>query len=250
MHDPAPTACLIIIGNEILSGRTQDSNLRFLAKELNLKGIRLREVRVIPDVEQTIVDTVNACRAAFTYIFTTGGIGPTHDDITSASVAKAFGVALEKNPEAAAMLDAHYGAEHVTPARLRMAYVPAGAQLVENPVSGAPGFQIGNVFVLAGVPHIMQAMYHNLKDRLKDGAIELSETLSARIPESYAAEGLRAIQSRHPEVDIGSYPHMKDKELSVSIVMRATDAKVLAAAKAEVHHLLASLADEVIEGEI
>ena len=166
------TACLIVIGNEILSGRTQDKNISFLAARLNEIGVGLREVRVIPDVTETIVRTVNECRSAFDYVFTTGGIGPTHDDITSDSVAQAFGVKNVLNEHARRILFDHYGDENVNEARLRMAHMPEGAELIENPISKAPGYQIENVFVLAGVPSIMRAMFESLRHRLVGGALQ------------------------------------------------------------------------------
>jgi len=164
------TACLLIIGNEILSGRTKDANLQFLALELNKLGIRLMEVRVIPDIEPIVVDTVNEVRARFDYVFTTGGIGPTHDDITADCIAKAFGVGISEHPEAVARMTRHYGdAALFTPARRRMARVPHGGILVDNPVSVAPGFQIENVITFAGIPSVMQAMFHAMKHRLAGG---------------------------------------------------------------------------------
>ncbi len=178
---PAPTivtACVVIIGNEILSGRTQDANLAFLAQGLNEIGIRLREARVIPDDAATIVGTVNEVRRAFDYVFTTGGIGPTHDDITSACVAQAFGVRLILHPEAKRILESHYPPGGLNEARLRMAQVPEGASLLLNPISRAPGFRIENVFVLPGVPQIMQAIFNELKHRLRGGAKVLSRSVS------------------------------------------------------------------------
>ncbi|MBT6884171.1 MAG: competence/damage-inducible protein A, partial [Rhodospirillaceae bacterium] len=163
------TAALIIIGNEILSGRTQDANLAFLGEQLNELGVRLREVRVIPDVEDTIIETVNTLRQAFDYVFTTGGIGPTHDDITSAAIAKAFGTELARHPEAEALLLGHYKPEDVTPARMKMADIPVGATLLDNPVSKAPGFRLENVHVLPGVPRIMQAMFKLFSHELVGG---------------------------------------------------------------------------------
>ncbi|MDE3016007.1 MAG: competence/damage-inducible protein A, partial [Pseudomonadota bacterium] len=189
-----PTACLIIIGNEILSGRTQDVHLAWLAGEMNDAGIRLAEARVIPDRTATIVETVNACRPYFTYVFTTGGIGPTHDDITADAIARAFGVKLERNKEAEAALVRHYGREKLGAAQLKMADFPKGARLIFNPVSAAPGFAMENVFVFAGIPGIMRAMFAEVKPLLKGGKKMLSRTLSAYVTESAIAEGLSAIQ--------------------------------------------------------
>ncbi len=165
----AITACVIIIGNEILSGRTAEANLRYLGRRLGELGVHLHEARVIPDTEDAIVTAVNQCRTIFDYVFTTGGIGPTHDDITSQSVAKAFGVPIKRNPDAVARLRAYYGAQHLNEARLKMANVPEGAHLINNPVSGAPGFEIGNVWVLAGVPSIMRVMFEGVTYRLTGG---------------------------------------------------------------------------------
>jgi len=221
------TACFIIIGNEILSGRTQDKNLAYLAEKLNGAGVQLREARVIPDVESVIVETVQACCRAFDYVFTSGGIGPTHDDITAACIAKAFGVALERNPDAVALLEGHYKPGELTEARLKMANVPAGAALIDNPVSKAPGFRIGNLHVLAGVPSVFQAMVDNILPTLKGGATVLSRTLTAALPESRLAPGLSEIQAAHPTVDIGSYPFFRPGGFGVSIVARGTDAAEL-----------------------
>lgn len=243
------TACIIVIGNEILSGRTQDSNIGWLARELNDIGVRLMEARVIPDRTEIIVDTVNACRRGFDYVFTTGGIGPTHDDITADAIARAFGVKIERNAEAEALLTRHYGKEKLNAARLKMAEVPAGATLVINPVSAAPGFRIENVFVFAGVPAIMQAMFAAIKHELKGGAKMLSKTVSAYVTESMIAEKLTAIQNQFPEVEIGSYPFMRLGKLGTSLVARATDAAKLENAYAQMKALLQSLAPEVTEDE-
>ena len=176
--NPTVTACLLIIGNEILSGRTKDANLAFLGENLNEIGVRLMEARVVPDIEAVIVETLNEVRGKFDYVFTTGGIGPTHDDITSSCVAKAFGVPWSLHPEAHALLKAHYAEGELNEARLRMAHTPEGASLIENPISKAPGFQMGNVFVMAGIPRVMQAMFESLKSRLTGGAPVRSVTLA------------------------------------------------------------------------
>lgn len=237
-----PTAALLIIGNEILSGRTQDANLAYIAKYLGGLGIPLREVRVVPDVEGEIVAAVNALRARYTYLFTTGGIGPTHDDITSDCVAKAFGVPLIQHPEARRRLEEHYrGTDLLNAARLRMANTPEGATLIDNPVSSAPGFQIGNVFVLAGVPAIMQAMLAGLGSRLVGGPPVLSRTVTSAVPEGTLAEGLAAIQADYPDIDIGSYPVFRQGRISTSLVLRGTDAATLDTATARVAVLVESL---------
>jgi molybdenum cofactor synthesis domain-containing protein len=245
-----PTACLIIIGNEILSGRTQDKNLAWLARELNEAGVRLMEVRVIPDIEATIIATINACRPAFTYVFTTGGIGPTHDDITSAAVARAFGVPLEPHPEAVAILEKHYTKEQLNAARLKMAETPRGASLIENPVSAAPGFRMENVYVMAGVPSIMQAMFANIKHELKGGARMLSKTVSAYITEGVIAEKLSAIQDRYPGVEIGSYPFIRQQRLGVSLVARGTDEGDVQGAYQEIKNMLLGFTQEVEETDL
>ena len=246
---PPPTAALVIIGNEILSGRTKDRNLPFLAVSLNDLGVRLAEARVVADVDDAIVDAVNACRAAHTYVFTTGGLGPTHDDITARALAKAFGLPLERNAEALARLEAHYGAANLNAARLSMADMPAGAALIDNPVSTAPGFRIENVFALAGVPAIMQAMFDSVKDRLAGGPRMLSRTLSCFLGEGVLAEGLGEVQRRHPGVEIGSYPFFRAARFGVSVVLRGPDEKPLAAAADEVRALIARLGGEPVADE-
>ena len=242
----ATTACLIIIGNEILSGRTQDKNLSWLSQRLNEVGVRMVHMRVIPDVEQIIVDTINEVRVQYDYIFTTGGIGPTHDDITSACIAKAFGVKFGRNAEAEARLRVYYKPEDINEARLRMADIPEGAELIDNPVSTAPGFRLGNVYVLAGVPRIMQAMVDGILHTFKGGAPVISETLSFWLPEGVIAEGVTAIQAKFPEVEIGSYPMIKDERLATSLVLRSDNAELLAAAKAETITFIDSLKGEWI----
>jgi len=236
----APTAALVIIGNEILSGRTQDTNTKFLAERLGGLGIPLREIRVVPDIESAIVEAVNALRARNTYVFTTGGIGPTHDDITSASIAAAFGVPLSRHPEAVRILEAHYG-DDLTEARLKMAETPEGATLIENPVSAAPGFRIGNVFVLAGVPKIMQAMVESLAPDLVGGPPILSRSVSAAAREGEIAEPLAAIQDRWPTVDIGSYPWARGGLIGTTLVVRGTDTTVLDAVAADLCAMIDSV---------
>jgi molybdenum cofactor synthesis domain-containing protein len=233
-----PTAAVLVIGNEILSGRTQDSNLNMIAKKLMAIGVRLAEARVVADVEDEIVAAVNALRARYTYVFTTGGIGPTHDDITAASLAKAFGVALIEHPEAKARLLAHYTAANLNEARLRMALVPANAKLVDNPVSAAPGFHVENVYVLAGVPNIAQAMMDNVVAQLKHGPAIHSVAYSGSVPESRLAEELRAIATAYPQLDIGSYPWFRLGGYGTSLVVRGTDAAAVKAAGDAVFTLL------------
>jgi molybdenum cofactor synthesis domain-containing protein len=244
------TACLIIIGNEILSGRTQDANLAYIAKGLNDVGVRLREVRIVPDVAETIIATVNEMRARFDYIFTTGGIGPTHDDITSECIARAFGVRWVLSEEARRRLAAGYASPaDLNAARLRMAHIPEGATLIDNPVSRAPGFQIGNVFVMAGVPRVMQAMFDGVKHRLTGGAPVLSRTVTSGLPEGVLAEGLGRLQARYPDFDVGSYPYYRRGGFGTSLVVRGTDAARLDAAVAELFALVTALGGEPYEGE-
>lgn len=238
------TACLLIIGNEILSGRTKDANLAFLGENLNEIGVRLMEARVVPDIEAVIVETLNEVRGKFDYVFTTGGIGPTHDDITSSCVAKAFGVPWSLHPEAHALLKAHYAEGELNEARLRMAHTPEGASLIENPVSKAPGFQMGNVFVMAGIPRVMQAMFESLKSRLTGGATVLSVTLAVSLPEGAVAAGLGAAQERFPEVEMGSYPYRTGDRFGVRLVLRSVDEQLLEAAVDSVAAMIRDLGDE------
>ena len=243
-----PTACLLVIGNEVLSGRTQDANIRFLATGLGAIGIPLREVRVIPDVPATIIGTVNEVRAMFDYVFTTGGIGPTHDDITADCVAEAFGVALEFHPEAVAILKerlAKTGGE-LNEARLRMARIPHGAALVANKVSGAPGFWIGNVITMAGIPAVMQGMLDEVAPKLKTGTKLLSETIRADAKEGDVGTELGAIAKAHPEAIIGSYPFIDEQHgPNTNIVVRSRDAEKLAAVKAEVETMLVKVKSQL-----
>lgn len=235
------TAAVLIIGNEILSGQTRDANLAFLGESLGALGIRLREARVVADEEGAIVAAVNELRRRFDYVFTTGGIGPTHDDITAAAVAKAFGRPLMLHPEAHRILAGYYKPGELNEARLRMAHTPEGAELVENPISGAPGFQLENVFVLAGIPAVMQAMFESLRHRLTGGAPLLSHTVVAELPEGRMAQGLGAIQTANPDVEIGSYPFHKDGRYGSRLVVRATDPERLAAVRDEVAALVRAL---------
>jgi molybdenum cofactor synthesis domain-containing protein len=242
------TACVLIIGNEILSGRTQDANLAFLAQGLNEAGIRLREARVIPDDHDVIVSTVSEVRHAFDYVFTTGGIGPTHDDITAQCMADAFGVALIVHPEARRLLETHYPPGHLNEARLRMAMVPEGAVLLPNPISRAPGFQIGNVFVLPGVPSIMQGIFEQLKYRLVGGEKVLSRSVSCHLAEGTLAQDLGALQERYPDLEIGSYPYFRRGDFGVTLVLRGIDRERLATATEELKALIRSLGGDPQEG--
>jgi molybdenum cofactor synthesis domain-containing protein len=249
--DTAPkivTACVLIIGNEILSGRTQDANLAFLAQGLGEAGIRLREARVIPDDHDVIVSTVNEVRCGFDYVFTTGGIGPTHDDITAQCIADAFGVALIVHPEARRLLESHYPPGHLNEARLRMAMVPEGAALLPNPISRAPGFRIGNVYVLPGVPSIMQGIFEQLKYRLVGGDKVLSRSVSCHLAEGTLAKDLAELQERYPDVEIGSYPYFRRGDFGVTLVLRGTDRQRLGAATDELKELVRNLGGDPQEG--
>ncbi|MBT5244623.1 MAG: competence/damage-inducible protein A [Rhodospirillaceae bacterium] len=241
-------ACVIIIGNEVLSGRTKDANLSFLGERLNEIGVRLLEARVIADDTDTIIENVNDCRARFDYVFTTGGIGPTHDDITSDAIAKAFGLPLIRNPEALALLQQHYSnPEDLNEQRLKMCETPEGATLIDNPISKAPGYQIGNVFVLAGVPVVMRAMFESLKHRLVGGLPMLSITIVAYIGEGVLAGGLGVVQEAHAAVEIGSYPFFREGALGSALVLRGTDQAGLEAAAEAVREMVRGLGVEPFE---
>ena len=245
-----PTACLLVIGNEVLSGRTQDANIKFIAVGLGEIGMPLREVRVIPDVAETIVTTVNECRARFDHVFTTGGIGPTHDDITSECVAAAFGVPWEKHPEAWARMERHYKPGEFNAARQRMATMPRGAQLIDNAVSIAPGFTIGNVHVMAGVPRIMQAMFTALRPILPGGKPVQSRAVHAiGLAEGAIAEGLGAVQQRYPTLDLGSYPFYRASGNGVALVAKGTDPLALEECIAAVTALVQALGKDPVAGE-
>jgi molybdenum cofactor synthesis domain-containing protein len=242
------TACVLIIGNEILSGRTQDANLAFLAEGLNEVGIRVREARVIPDIAEEIIDTVNEVRRRFDYVFTTGGIGPTHDDITAQAIADAFGVKLILHPEAKRVLESHYPPGGLTEARLRMAHVPEGASLLPNPISRAPGFRVENVFVLPGVPQIMQAIFSELKHRLVGGDRMLSRSVSCALAEGVLAKDLGALQDAYPDLEIGSYPYYRRSDFGTTLVLRGTDPARLAEATEKLKDLIRALGGEPTEG--
>ncbi|MEZ0223107.1 MAG: competence/damage-inducible protein A [Alphaproteobacteria bacterium] len=239
------TSAILVVGNEILSGSTQDANIAFIAKRLAARGIQLSEVRIVRDDEAQIVQTLNELRAKYRYVFTTGGIGPTHDDITAECIAKAFGVAHVVNAEAKRLLEEYYATRGVTlnDARLRMAMVPEGAKLIDNPVSVAPGFNIGNVFVMAGVPKIMQGMFDHVDKLIEGGKPVLSKALRCNQKEGDIAAELGAIQKEFPEVDIGSYPHMYQTP-SLSLVLRCADEAQLDAAAAKVAAMIRAHGEE------
>lgn len=222
------TAGLAVIGDEILSGRTQDRNVAQIGAWLNLQGIRLAEVRVVPDSMARIGEAVNALRTSYDYLFTTGGIGPTHDDITVDAIAAALGVPVEVHPKARAILEAYYETRGgISEARLRMARVPQGAELIENRLSGAPGIRLGNIFILAGVPHIATLMLEALSGTLEGGKPLLSRTITCWAPESEVADILRETERAHERVQIGSYPFFREGRIGASFVVRSTDAAVL-----------------------
>ncbi|MEH3117311.1 MAG: molybdopterin-binding protein [Methylorubrum populi] len=236
------TAAILVIGDEILSGRTKDKNIGAIADVLTGIGVDLREVRIVPDDRDAIVAAVNALRARYTYLFTSGGIGPTHDDITADSIAAAFGVGIDVDPRARAMLLERHRPEDLNEARLRMARIPDGADLIANPVSKAPGFRLGNVYVMAGVPQIMRAMLDEIRPTLTSDAPVISETIEAGgIPEGSFAGGLGAIASAHGAVSIGSYPSMTPDGFRNRIVVRGRDGQAVAAAREAVEGLLAGL---------
>src|SRR5271166_4243296 len=235
------TAAVLVIGDEILSGRTQDTNTHYIAKILGTLGIDMREARVVPDVEAEIVTAVNALRARYTYVFTTGGIGPTHDDITADCVAKAFGVGIDVYPRALAIMQERLATTRIemNDARLRMTRIPKGADLVLNKVSGAPGMWIGNVIVMAGVPSIMQAMLDEVAPKLKTGIRMLAETIRADAREGDIGTQLGEIAKANPHVAIGSYPFFDPQHgPNTNVVLRARDAAKLAAAKVAVEEML------------
>lgn len=235
------SAAVLVIGDEILSGRTKDKNIGYIADYLTAIGIDLKEVRVVSDDESAIVEALNALRAKYTYVFTTGGIGPTHDDITADCIAKAFGVALEFHPEAVALLKerlAKSGGE-LNEARMRMARIPKGAALIANKVSGAPGFWTGNVITMAGIPAVMQAMLDEVAPKLKTGTKLLSETIRADAKEGDVGTELGAVAKAHPDAIIGSYPFFDEKlGPNTNIVVRSRDAATLTQAKAAVEAML------------
>ena len=216
-------AAILIIGNEILSGRTQDTNTSTLATWLNSIGVKVGEVRVIPDVEKTIVDTLNLLRTTYNYVFTTGGIGPTHDDITAMSVSKTFGLKYEIHKEAYKILEAYYKPGEFNEGRQKMVWMPENANLILNPTSGAPGFSVENVFCLPGVPSILKSMLGGLTNSIVGGEPILSLTISLRTVESEIADSLAEVQDNNKEVEIGSYPFFQAGKLGVSIVIRSED---------------------------
>jgi molybdenum cofactor synthesis domain-containing protein len=242
------TACLLIVGDEVLSGRTKDANLAFLGMELNEIGIRMSECRVVPDEEDVIVAAINEVRARYNYIFTTGGIGPTHDDITAACVAKAFGVELHRHPGALDLFHKVYKPGDLNETRLKMAETPVGADLIDNPVSTPPGFKMENVYVMAGIPRVMQGMFGTFKDTLEGGDKLLSRTIPTHAKEGDMGKPLKEIQKKHPDVEIGSYPFFQaGGGTGVRIALRHPDMARIDEAAEDVIALIHDLGEEVVE---
>ena len=241
------TSGIIIIGNEVLSGRTKDINTSTIAKWLNSLGIEVKEVRVIPDVEETIIETVNSLRKKFNYIFTTGGIGPTHDDITAESVSKAFNVEYGFHKEAYSILEKYYKPGEFNEGRQKMANMPVRAKLILNPTSGAPGFFIDNVFCLPGVPSILQSMIGGLNNILIGGDPILNITISLRTVESAIAKSITEIQKKNKEVEIGSYPFFRAGKLGVSLVLRSSNKKKLDECNLEILEFVNSKSIEIVK---
>lgn len=246
MSDPVPTAAILVIGDEILSGRTKDRNVGFIADRLTSLGIDLKEVRIVSDDKAAIIEAVRALSERYDVVFSTGGIGPTHDDITAASVAKAFGVDLVCDEEAVRRLSAR---SPLSEARLKMCHVPRGSTLIDNPISQAPGFQLDNVFVLAGVPNIARAMFNSLGPRLIAGDPIRSASVEAGLSEGAIATQLAAIAARFPQVEIGSYPFFRDPDYGVNVVARARDSAQVEAVIEEVTQLMRALGSEPKPGD-
>ena len=245
MDTKAATACVLIIGNEILSGKTQDTNLQFLGAELASKGITLAEARVLRDDKAAIVAAVNECRAAYTYVFTTGGIGPTHDDITAECIAEAFGRDLVLHEEAVKRLGRR-GLE-LNAARLKMAHVPEGASLIDNPLSGAPGFRVENVFVMAGIPAVARGMFSTLDEQLGSGAPIHSRNVDVYLPEGELAAPLEGIVRKYTRVEIGSYPFFRERRFGANLVVRGTDEALVEQVLREIIDTMSRLGGETGE---
>lgn len=241
------TAAVLIIGNEILSGRTKDVNLNHLATELTELGIRMMEARVVADIPEDIVGAVNQMRARYDYVFTTGGIGPTHDDITADCIAQAFGVDISEHPDAVRMMEARYKPGDFTAARRRMTRVPHGGVLVENPVSTAPGFRVENVYTFAGIPVVMQAMFKSIRHELVGGDPVLSRTIHVHLAEGVIAEPLAKLEADHPGMEAGSYPFHRDGRYGASLVLRSTDAAQLEHAVGQLTQALLDLGGDPTE---
>ena len=246
MPQATVTAALVVIGNEILSGRTRDVNVAYLARQLTAMGINLAEVRMVRDEERAIIAAVNTLRAAHDYVFTTGGIGPTHDDITCEAVARAFNLPYRVNPEAKRILEAFYEGtgRELNEARMRMAHTPEGASLIDNPVSGAPGFRVENVHVLAGIPAVMRGMFESVAPTLEGGRTVKSREVAVLLGEGDVAARLEALQARYPALEIGSYPFVRDGAFGTTLVLRGTDEDEIARAAGELCAALRDLGGE------
>ena len=250
-HPPetAPTAAVVLIGNELLSGRTVDANLPYLAKKLGEHGLTLAEARFVPDVVPQIARVVQDYHQLYDYVFTTGGIGPTHDDVTAEAIAYAFDCSLIQHPQASAMLEAYYGKENLTASRLKMAFFPEGSTCIPNSESGAPGFFLENVYVLAGVPSIMRVMLDGILPHIHRGPAFRSETVSCLTPESRLAQPLEALQQQYPHVSIGSYPFLHQGKVGTSLVARHQDPVLLKEVKDHLEKLVYGLDDVPFERE-
>ena len=239
-------AAIIIIGNEILSGRTQDANLAYISKWLNTYGVQVKEAKIIPDLENEIINNINELRKKFNYIFTTGGIGPTHDDITAKSVAKAFNLKYEFHKEAFAILKKYYKAGEFNEGRQKMAKMPYNARLIFNPSSGAPGFIVENVFCLPGIPSILQSMLGDLKNEILGGKPLISKTINLGTVESEIALPLKEIQEKNNKVEIGSYPFIKAGKVGVAIVLRSEDESEISICNEQILELITSKKIQII----
>lgn len=242
-------AAIIIIGNEILSGRTKDLNTSTLSKWLNSIGIKVNEVRIIPDLEEIIVNTINELKQEFDYVFTSGGIGPTHDDITSESVSKAFGLKYEIHKEAYKILEKYYGEDDFNEGRQRMSWMPTNANLILNPASGAPGFYVENVFCLPGVPSILESMLPSLNNKLVGGKPILSKTINLRTLESEIAKPLKQVQEKNQDVDIGSYPFFRKGKIGVSIILTCRDQSKIDNCSSQILDFIKEKKIEIVERE-
>ena len=249
MTDRIVTACVVVIGNEILSGRTQDVNLAHIAQQLNEWGVRVAEARVVPDVEEVVVSTVNAARARFDYVFTTGGIGPTHDDITADCIAKAFGVPLVVSDEIAEGLRRRPAPDDVMANRLRMARIPEGATLIANPTGGPQGFRMENVFVMAGIPSVMQGMLSTVGDEIEGGDVVRSRSVAAYLGESQIASALTEIQARYPDIELGSYPFYRSERYGTTLVMRGTSETDLERMLEQIRNAIIAARGQPLEAE-
>ncbi len=238
---------IIIIGNEILSGRTQDTNTSTISKWLNSLGIKVQEVRIIPDVEEAIISTVNELRKKFNYVFTTGGIGPTHDDITASSISKAFNLTYGPHKEAMSLLEKYYKPGEFNEGRQKMAWMPTNANLIYNPTSGAPGFNVENVFCLPGVPSILKSMLGDISHKLVGGEPILSQTINLRTVESEIAKSLSMVQNNNKDVDIGSYPFFRAGKLGVAIVLRSTNQSQIDKCNLEIINFVKEKNIEIVE---